>query len=138
LPVLVKSKAQALTYYQHPSDIVRRLMDEHWPGALTIVDACKIDAIYSPIRGGGKTVGMRWPKHALLQRILEGVGVPVVGPSANIHGSATPYVFENLDSEFVSRVDFVVPGVCSVGQVSTVVDCSVDPYHIIRQGAVHL
>lgn len=138
LPVLVKSKEQALTYYQHSSDIVRRLMDTHWPGALTIVDLCKSDAIYSPIRGGGDTVGMRWPKHELLQHILDGVGVPVVGPSANIHGSATPYTFNDLDPEFVSHVDFVVPGVCSVGQVSTVVDCSVDPYRIIRQGAVKI
>ncbi|MFH0749334.1 MAG: L-threonylcarbamoyladenylate synthase [Candidatus Gottesmanbacteria bacterium] len=138
LPVLVSSAEQSLTYFSHPSDIVRRFMDTYWPGALTIVDTCKKDAIYSPIRAGGDTVGLRWPRHELLQRILEGVGIPIVGPSANIHGQATPYMFDDLDLEFVSRVDFVVPGTCSVGRVSTVVDCSVEPYRIIRQGAVRL
>lgn len=138
LPVLVRSKEQALTYYQHSSDIVRRLMNQYWPGALTIVDECKKDLIYSPIRGGGDTVGLRWPKHELLQQILRGVDVPIVGPSANIHGRATPYSLADLDPEFVSRVDFIVPGVCSVGQSSTVVDCTVTPYRIIRQGAVKL
>lgn len=138
LPVLVGSKEQALSYLLHPSDIVRRFMKDHWPGALTIVDTCKKELIYSPIRAGGQTVGLRWPKHDTLQKILEGVGVPVVGPSANVHGEQTPYCFEDLDPELIAGVDFVVPGVCSVGNVSTVVDVSVSPYRIIRQGAVKL
>jgi len=138
LPVLVRSSEQALPFYQHPSDIVRRLMKTYWPGALTIIDTCKKELIYSPIRGGGDTVGMRHPKHDVLQHILDGVEVPIVGPSANIHGECTPYRFEDLDLELTKQVDFVVPGVCTAGNVSTVVDCSVTPYRIIRQGAVQL
>ena len=138
LPVLVRSSQQALAFYQHPSNIVRRLMKTHWPGALTIIDTCKKELLYSPICGGGDTVGMRHPKHETLQQILDGVGVPIVGPSANFHGKPTPYCFGDLDSELVALVDFVIEGTCTVGNVSTVVDCTSDPYRIVRLGAVVL
>lgn len=138
MPVLVASDAMALAYFDSPSDIVRRLMREHWPGALTIVAPCKKELIYSPIRGGGKTVGLRMPNHAVPLKIIETVGVPILGPSANFHGAPTPYRFEDLNPELIALVDYVVPGECLIKQASTVVDCSVEPYRILRQGAVKL
>jgi len=78
------------------------------------------------------------PNHEVALSIIRGVGVPIVGPSANFHNQPTPFRFEDLDPELVKLVDFVVPGECSVGNVSTVVDCSRQPYTIIRQGAVTL
>lgn len=138
LPILVASQEQALTYYSSPSDIVRHLMETSWPGALTIVDYCKKNLILSPIRAGGDTVGLRWPNHPVPQALIKAVGVPMVGPSANVHGKPTPFTFDSLDPAFVKQVDFVVPGVCTVQKPSTVVDCTTDPYKVIRKGAVVL
>ena len=138
MPVLVSSVNMSLTYFDTLSNIVRRLMKKHWPGALTIVAPCKKNLIYSPIRGGGETIGLRMPNHQTPLSIIKEVGVPIVGPSANFHGEPTPYRFEDLDPLLTKLVDFVVPGKCSLKQASTVVDCSVDPYKIIRQGAVQL
>lgn len=138
VPVLVCSKKMALAYFDNPSDVVRRLMDKYWPGALTIVASCNKEFVYSPIRGGGNNIGLRMPNHEITLSIIRGVNVPILGPSANFHGIPTPYRQEDLDPELVKLVDLVVPGTCSVGNESTVVDCSVDPYVIIRQGAVQL
>ncbi|MBI4062483.1 threonylcarbamoyl-AMP synthase [Candidatus Gottesmanbacteria bacterium] len=137
-PVLVDSIETALAYLSSPSKIVRRLMSEYWPGALTIVARCKTELVYSPIRGGGDTIGLRLPDHPTARALVEGVGVPILGPSANFHGESTPYRFEDLDPELVKLVDFVVPGECTLKQPSTVVDCSTEPYRILRQGAVEL
>jgi L-threonylcarbamoyladenylate synthase len=137
-PVLVSSIEMALAYFDNPSKIVRRLMKINWPGALTIVAPCKTALVYSPIRGNGKTIGLRMPNHATALSIINCVGVPVLGTSANFHGKPTPYSVSDLDPELVKLVDFVVEGECSVKQASTVVDCSVDPYKILRQGAVIL
>ena len=137
-PVLVDSVDMALAYYLQPNDIVRRFMRDYWPGALTIVAPCKTDLVYSPIRGGGKTIGLRMPNNQTIIQIIKAAGVPVLGPSANFHGSSTPYALTDLDPQLMKLVDYVVPGVCSVGQASTVVDCSVESYTIIRQGAVQL
>lgn len=138
MPVLVNSVDMALAYYDSSSDIVRHLMEQYWPGALTIVARCKKNLIYSPIRGGGDTVGIRMPNHKIILDIIKGVGVPILEPSANFHGDATPYSLAELSREFMTQVDYVVPGECTVKQASTVVDCSQVPYKILRQGAVKL
>ena len=151
MPVLVSSIPMALTYYLDIPDIVRHLMRKYWPGALTIVAPCKTNLIYSPIRGGGKNIGLRMPNHPVILEIIKRVGVPILGPSANFHGDPTPYSIRDLNPELVKLVDYVVParlpapersdggqGECTVKQASTVVDCSVTPYKIIRQGAVKL
>ncbi|KKW11158.1 MAG: hypothetical protein UY49_C0007G0014 [Microgenomates group bacterium GW2011_GWC1_49_7] len=138
MPVLVDSIDMALQYFDSPSHIVRRFIKEYWPGGLTIIAQCKKNLIYSPIRGGGDTVGLRMPNHLVILEIIKGVGVPILGPSANFHGDPTPYSTSDLNPELVRLVDYVVPGECTVKQPSTVVDCSVEPYKIIRQGAVRL
>ncbi len=135
-PVLVASIEMAPVYFDNPSDVVRRLMEKHWPGALTIVAKCHKKLVYSPIRGGGNNIGLRMPNHETALQIIRGVGVPILGPSANFHGAPTPYREADLDPELVKLVDLVVPGATSSGNVSTVVDCSVTPYKILRQGAI--
>jgi L-threonylcarbamoyladenylate synthase len=138
MPVLVSSIEMALSYYLDASDVVRRLMKDYWPGALTIVAPCKTNAVYSPIRGNGANIGLRMPNHPIILEMIKRVGVPILGPSANFHGDPTPYSTADLNPELVKLVDYVVPGECSIRQASTVVDCSVIPYKIIRQGAVIL
>jgi len=137
-PVLVASIEQALPYLDSPLHIVRQLMEDYWPGALTIITPCKKEKIYSPIRGGGETVGIRMPDHSDILKVIASVGVAILGPSANIHGEKTPFSFEDLDPTLVRQVDFVLQGVCKEKTVSTVVDCSVDPFIVVRQGAVIL
>lgn len=137
-PVLVDSIDMALAYFTSASDVVRRLMKKYWPGGLTIIAPCKKNLIYSPIRGNGTTIGLRMPNHETALGIIKRAGVPILGTSANFHGGSTPYRFEDLDHKLMKLVDFVVPGECTLKQASTVVDCSVDPYKIIRQGAVNL
>lgn len=137
-PVLVSSQNQPLAYYLDPSEIVRHLMKKYWPGALTIIAKCKKNLVYSPILGGGQTIGLRMPNHETALALIRGVGVPILGPSANFHGHPTPYRFEDLDPELVKLVDYVVPGMCSVGMASTIVDCSGHPYRIVRQGSIAL
>jgi L-threonylcarbamoyladenylate synthase len=78
------------------------------------------------------------PNNKTILSIISGVGVPILGPSANFHGKPTPYFFDALDPELLALVDFVVEGSCSISLASTVVDCSVHPYTILRQGAVVL
>jgi len=137
-PVLVSSKEEALKYWDNPSERAKQFMDTYWPGALTIIAPCKKNFIYSPIRGGGNTIGLRMPNHDGLLEVIRSVGVPILGPSANIHGKKTPYAESDLDSTLVTMVDFVLPGICLIGSASTVVDCSTDPYTIVREGAITL
>lgn len=137
-PVLISSIEMAMQYFDKPPDEAKELMKKYWPGALTIISTCKKDLIYAPVRGGGNSVGLRMANHSIPLSIISEIKMPILGPSANFHGSSTPYRLEDLDSKLMKLVDLVVPGVCPIGQASTVVDCTLSPYRIIRQGALWL
>ncbi len=121
-----------------PSDVKEKLMDNYWPGALTIVLPCKTDKVPRLVRGNSKNLGVRIPDNDITLSIIKKVGVGILGPSANFHGDPPPYYFKDLNPELVSLTDYVVEGECKLREVSTVIDCSVKPWKIIREGAVKL
>lgn len=117
-------------------DVANRLMRPYWPGGLTIVLKSNKDTVPELVRGGGDTVGLRMPDHKDLLDIITAVGVPILGPSANFHGGKTPFHISDLDPELVKKVDYVLGGDSKQNMASTVIDCTVKPWKIIRQGAV--
>ena len=139
-PVLVSGLEMAQDYVCpiHPG-VREKLIKLYWPGALTIVLPCQRTKVPKLVRGNSGNLGVRMPKSALCLEIISQVGVPILGPSANFHGAPTPFRFQDLDRELVRLVDFVVAsGECSSKQASTVIDCSVAPWKILRQGAVRI
>ena len=138
-PVLVDSIEMAEKYFVTPlPDNVRRLMKKYWPGGLTIVYPCKTESVPSLVRGGGNNLGIRMPDNKTVLSMIKKLGVPILGPSANFHGNKTPYKHEDLDPELLKSVDYVIKGECNKKQSSTVIDCSVSPWKILRVGAVKL
>ena len=137
VPVLVDSITQAEKYLVPPlPDNVRHLMKRYWPGALTVIYPCSTSKVPELVRGGGTTLGVRMPNHEIALSLIKGIGVPLLGPSANFHGRATPYSFADLDRELVKLVNYVIKGECRLREASTVVDCSKRQWRVIRQGAV--
>jgi L-threonylcarbamoyladenylate synthase len=138
-PVLVSSLHMAQPYLASvPQDVIIKLMESYWPGALTIVMRCKTDVVPNLVRGGTDTLGIRVPNHLTTLALINGVGVPLLGPSANFHGEETPYMFQNLNKELIKQVDYVVSGTCHIKQASTVIDTTQTPWKILRQGAVEV
>ncbi len=139
-PVLVSSVQMAKDYVLDiPLDVEEKLIEKYWPGALTIILPAQIEKVPGLVRGGGNTIGIRMPKNETILSIIKKVGVPILGPSANFHGEKTGYDFKDLDEELVSLVDFVVSGKTNDEKIaSTVIDCSVNPWNIIREGAVNI
>ncbi|WP_418991543.1 L-threonylcarbamoyladenylate synthase [Alistipes sp.] len=54
------------------------------------------------------TLGVRIPDHDFCQRMLRGLGRPIVSTSANISGEETPVGLEEVAREIVEGVDLVV------------------------------
>ncbi len=135
-PILVASLNMAKKYAHFSAEIESVLLDKYWPGALTVIASSitKIDPLLQ--KNGG--IGLRVPNNKTTLAIIEKVGVGILGPSANYHGKPTPYSFDQLDPDLIKKVDFVVPGECSVKKESTVVSTITEPWTIIRQGAVDI
>lgn len=138
-PVLVSGLKMAQEYVlEVPKDVREKLINRFWPGALTIVLQSRIDMVPELVRGHGTTIGVRMPNNQIMLEIIKGVGVPVLGPSANFHGDKTPFKYKDLDPKLIKLVDFVLKGECLVKKLSTVVDCSKKPWKVLRIGALKL
>lgn len=139
MSILVDTITMAKKYVEEvPQGVIDKLIEPYWPGALTIILKSKIDIVPSLVRGGGETIGIRIPKSTIARKLIREVGVGVLGPSANFHGEQTPYRYEDLNPELIKLVDYVIPGMCSVGVASTVIDCSKEPWAVVREGAIKL
>jgi len=106
-----------------------KLMKKYWPGALTIVLKSK---------KGREKIGFRMPDSSLVRSLIDGVGEPIIGTSANFHGFQAPKSYEELDADFIKLVDFVMEGECEGGVESTVVDATLNPPRALRRGAITL
>lgn len=54
------------------------------------------------------TLGVRVPDHAFCQRILRGLGRPIVSTSANLSGEAAPVGLQDVAKEILDGVDRIV------------------------------
>ena len=136
-PILINSLEMAKEYVTEiAEDVIEKLINPFWPGALTIVLKADQNKVPPLVQGGGETVGVRMPNRLVALDIITKVGVPILGPSANFHGESTPYEFKDLNPKLISLVDYVIDGKCSVKKASTVIDCTKSPWQILRQGVV--
>jgi L-threonylcarbamoyladenylate synthase len=136
VPILVDSMQMVKEYSIEVTKDIQHIMQTYWPGGLTIILPCNIYHVTSLVRGNGNTIAVRMPNHITALSIIKKIGVPIIGTSANFHGQKTPFKKEEIDDRLISLVDFVLPGICTVAKVSTIIDCSVYPWKIRREGAV--
>lgn len=138
-PVLVTGLDMAQQYLLSIApEIINKLINPYWPGALTIILPCKKEKVPNLVRGSRDNLGVRMPNHKVALSLIRDIGVPILGPSANLHRKTTPYTFTDLDKTLIKKVDYVINGECSIKQASTVIDCSIKPWRILRQGAIKM
>lgn len=120
----------------------RRLMERFWPGPLTLVLPC--DGTFAPgvTRESDGAVGVRCSSHAVarsLARRLRELGAgPLTSTSLNRSGEADVVDLASARAVCGDAIGVVaVEGAAEpAGTASTVVDCTVDPPAVLREGAV--
>jgi L-threonylcarbamoyladenylate synthase len=136
LPILLAEPDDVGLVALDVSDTARRLMREFWPGALTFVFK-KTPFVPDIVTAGSPTVAVRIAAHPLAIEIVRGVGVPVVGTSANIHGRPSPTTAQDVESQIGDKVELIIDAGKTPGGIeSTILDMSGDKPRILRQGAV--
>jgi L-threonylcarbamoyladenylate synthase len=112
------------------------LATRFWPGPLTLV-LPRTDAVPDEVTAGGPTVAVRAPAHPAARALLERVGAPLAGPSANRSEHVSPTTAAHVLRDLNGRIDAVLDGGrCSVGIESTVVAVEPSGARILRKGAV--
>ena len=103
-----------------------------WPAALTVVLPLSAPI---PASRDALSLGVRMPAHAALRELLARVG-PVTGTSFNRSGEPPCSEPEQAVALLPGEIDvFVDGGKTPGGLASTLVDATVDPPRVLREGA---
>jgi L-threonylcarbamoyladenylate synthase len=136
LPLLLADKSQiGEVAYQVPP-IAWLLADKFLPGALTIV-LYKSKSVPDIVTGGGRTVAVRIPAHPVPIALIQGLGAPIAGTSANLSGKPSALTAAEVYAQLGNKVDLVIDGGrCPGGRESTIVDLTGETPLILREGAI--
>jgi len=136
LPILVNSIEQALMLARDVPDIFLTLAHRFWPGALTLV----VEATHRlPLKVTGNTgrVALRWADSRIVTALIDAVGGPVTGTSANLSGRPSCTNVEQLVEQLGDRLPLILDAGDTGGTLgSTIVRIEGDSWSIARQGAL--
>lgn len=114
----------------------RILMEEFWPGPLTLV-LPKSRFVPPEVTAGLDTVAIRMPAHPLALALIREAGLPIAAPSANRSGYPSPTTASHVLDDLEGRIDAVLDGgPTGIGLESTVLDVSGERPVILRPGGV--
>lgn len=134
IPVLIGDMDQLGLVTSHVNRKAFHLAAQFWPGALTIL--FKKHASLPPTLSQYPSVGIRMPDHPALRSLLGETG-PLATTSANLSGSANLVSANDVFAQFASRIDLVLDGGETAGDMaSTVADCTGEDLVILRQGPI--
>jgi L-threonylcarbamoyladenylate synthase len=118
-------------------DDLRAKMKNIWPSPLTLL-LKKKDTVPDIVSAGLDTVCIRFPDNQIALDLINASG-PIAAPSANISTRPSIVDSETAIRELDGRVDAIIDaGRVKYGVESTIIDCTVKPYRLLRAGAFNL
>jgi L-threonylcarbamoyladenylate synthase len=136
LPILVNSIEQAVTLMRDVPDAFLTLASKFWPGPLTLV----VEATHRlplKVTGNSGRVALRWADSRIATALIEAVGGPITGTSANLSGHASCTNAEQITQQLGKSLALVLDAGDTGGTLaSTIVRINGDEWTIVREGAL--
>ena len=134
--VLIDSRKRLNSLVKHVPRVADAIMDAFWPGRVTLVFEAR-DSLPDPLTARTGKIGVRLPGHPVASALAKHVQRPLTGTSANISGQPGCYQAQDLDPAIANQLGLILDAGTLIGGVgSTVVDVTVTPPQILREGAV--
>lgn len=132
------NREQLKNYVLEIPEKAQLLMDLFWPGPLTIL-LYKNDKIPLLVTSGSDKVALRIPNHPLTLQLLNHLNFPLAAPSANPFGYISPTKATHVEKQLGDKIPYIIDGgSCEVGLESTIIDCTVQPFKILRLGGLSI
>jgi L-threonylcarbamoyladenylate synthase len=115
--------------------LARKAGEHFWPGGLTVI-LPKSPAVPSYI-SGDETIGVRWPKHPVMEGLIKAFGGPLASTSANRSGRPAAASAEVAQQSLGKEIDLIIDaGPSPLGEPSTVLDFTAGEIpRLLRQGS---
>ena len=136
-PVLVSAATTIDALAVRVPDYARTLVEEFWPGPLTLVchQQTSLQWDLGDTRG---TVAIRMPDHELARELLERTG-PLAVSSANATGQPAATDADEAERMLGESVSVIVDaGDSPGGEASTIIDVTGERGRVLRRGALSL
>lgn len=134
--ILIPSQEHLQTYVEETPEVARKLIEAFWPGGLTILFRSAISVSPLLTAGTGK-IGIRLSSHPVASGLARAVGMAITGTSANISGQRPCQDASQVEKTIGRAVDLILDGGATQGGGgSTIIDVTVSPPVILREGIV--
>ena len=112
------------------------LMQTFWPGPLTLIFRAA-PSVSSRLTGGTGKIGIRVSSHPVARLLAAGLAGPLTATSANLSGGPECSSADAVVSTLGDLADAVIDGGPTPGGAgSTILDVTVSPPRILREGAI--
>jgi L-threonylcarbamoyladenylate synthase len=134
-PVLIADVKQLTALAEPIPEIAWFLARRFWPGGLTLV-LSRTDSVPAYL-ASGPTIAVRIPNHPVCLALIQHLGNPIIGTSANTTGQPAALTTEEVRQQLGRKIDLVINGgKCPGGKESTIVDVTHEPPIVLRQGII--
>ncbi|HET57402.1 MAG TPA: threonylcarbamoyl-AMP synthase [Deltaproteobacteria bacterium] len=114
----------------------RKLAEAFWPGGLTLLFTAA-PAVSKKLTAGTGKIGVRFSSDPVAALLARRLGRPITATSANRSGGAECHNSQEVIAALGDRLDAVVDGGTTPGPPgSTIVDVTVDPPLVVREGVI--
>lgn len=136
IPVLIGEIDQLANYVREVPAVAEKLIEEFWPGPLTLIFWAK-ELFPKELLAGSEKIAIRLSSHPIAKALAKNFGLPLTTTSANASGSPAASNIAQVEKYFGNRIDGVIEGQESHSiQASTIVDVTVNPPKIVREGVI--
>jgi L-threonylcarbamoyladenylate synthase len=134
--LLILVKRDWLLDFAIVTEKIDHLLDEFWPGALTVVLPANKN-LPDFLRGPGNTIAVRHSPSKFVDKLLGILNKPLIGTSANLSGLPSCQTVDEAYRQLGPSVDFWLDGgMTKGGMPSTMLDATEPNFRIIREGAI--
>ena len=134
--LLLSDASVADRFIAERSKEFEEVASKYWPGPLTIVGVAVAD-LPEAITAGTGTVGVRVPADSDVRELVRVCGGALTATSANPSGREPARSAKEVIEYFGDRIDLVIDGgEVTATEPSTVLDVTVSPPRVVREGAV--
>ncbi len=135
---LILGEWEQLDLIAKSSDSIRPLLEQFWPGPLSVIFPARL-RVPDILTGGTGRVAVRLSSHPVACALAKAVGEPITSSSANISGNPAVTSAAQLDPELCTSVYGILdePPAPAGGLPSTLVEYDeANRLHILREGAI--
>jgi L-threonylcarbamoyladenylate synthase len=117
---------------------INDLIDEYWPGPLTLILAANPE-LPEHLQNTAGTLAVRYTSSPVAQRLIELGDCPLIGTSANLTGMPECSTVKQVAEQLKNKLDLIIDGgKLPAIQPSTIVNCTSKKIKILRHGAITL